>query len=145
MAFKHDCDYFFFLNSTCAIIIRNSIFSNNNRYSFLQLPFPIQFPYGNNITLQQSETQNGDEQHIVVTKEITSTEGKIGKKKSSIDSDSSSKNGSTKKKSKKSKKSGDSEKENISVVSLYIFHLKYIQTLGFYFIYLYLQYRVDMC
>lgn len=73
------------------------------------------FQYVNVTTLQQSESQNGDEQHIV-TKEITSTEGKTGKKKSSIDSDSS-KNGSTKKKSKKSKKSGDSEKENISVVS----------------------------
>lgn len=73
-----------------------------------------------NVTLQQSESQNGDEQHIV-TKELTSTEGKTGRKKSSIDSDSS-KNGSTKKKSKKSKKSGDSEKENISVVSSHTSH-----------------------
>lgn len=46
---------------------------------------------------------------------------KASKKKTSSDQDSM-KNGTTKKKSKKSKKSTDSEKENISVVSV----LKYI-------------------
>lgn len=64
-------------------------------------------------SLQRSESQNSDEQ-IIVTTEKTSVERK---KKTSSDQDSS-KNGTTKKKSKKSKKSGDSEKENISVVSV---------------------------
>lgn len=91
------------------------------------------------LQLQQSDSQNGDEQ-IIVTTEKTTIEKSGHKKKSDSDS---TKNGTEKKKKKKSKKSStNDEKENISVVSAHkhIHPTKYTRTTNFYYPFIYENY-----